>query len=126
MKYLFILLFISYWCTAFSDGKCYYKSLYYNILESCHVKWNGIEYDNDTLSVLVGNSVSLYCACSNSTGQWITDDEYHYVNGELSLLPVRKMDEGKYTCKGNSSNVTICLTVPGMESICNCLHLTLP
>ena len=123
MKYLFISLFISYWCTAFSDGKCYYKSLYYNFLESCNITFNGIEYDNDTLSVLVGDSVSLYCTCGNSTGQWITEDEYHYVNvstGEFSLLPVRKIDEGKYTCKRNSSNVTICLTVPGIKSLCNC------
>ena len=73
--------------------------------------------------------MKLYCTCGNSIGQWmITDDEHHYVNvstGELSLLSVRKINEEKYTCEGNNSNVTICLTVPGMESICSCLHQTL-
>ena len=130
MKYLFISLFISHWCTAFSDdGKCYYKSLYYNFLESCHIKLNGTKYDNDTLSVLVGDSVTLYCTCGNITGQWITDDEHHYVNvntGELSLLPVRENNEEKYTCERNNNNITIYLTVPGMKSLCNCLHQTLP
>ena len=94
----------------------------HNIDDSCHITFNGTIYDEDeSLFVLVGDNVSLYCTCDDSTSQWKLNgmniseqDEYHYVDvstGELSLLSVR---DAEYTCTGNNSNITIDLTTPGI------------
>ena len=61
--------------------------------------------NNSDILVYVGNNVTLQCICDNNTVQWYYNGTY-ISSGILTLVSLKHVDSGVYTCKGQIQDVS--------------------